>query len=65
MGEFTRVFYIRKIFVVGNNRNRERGALKIMFPLRKSKNECEEFVVVDIIVAFSEGECFKEVSIRI
>ena len=34
MGEFTRVLYIRKIFVVSNDGNRERGALKIVFPLR-------------------------------
>ena len=64
-GEFTRVFYMRKIFVVGNNGNGKRGALKIMFPLRKSKNNCKEFMVVNIIVAFGEGERFREVSTRI
>ena len=64
MGEFTRVLYIRKIFVVSNDGNRERGALKIVFPLRESKNDCKEFVVINIIVAFSEGECFREVSTR-
>ena len=63
-GEFTRVFYIRKIFVVSNNGNREGGALKIMFSLRKSKNDCEEFAVIDIIVSFSKGEHFREVSTR-
>ena len=64
VGEFTRVLYIRKIFVVGNNGNGERGALKIIFPLKKSKNDCKEFTVVNIIVAFSEGEHFREVSTR-
>ena len=60
--EFMRVLYIRKIFVVSNNGNGERGALKIMFPLKKSKNNCKEFVVINIIVAFGEEECFREVS---
>ena len=64
MGEFTRVLYIRKIFVVSNDGNRERGALKIVFPLRESKNDCKEFVVINIIVAFGEGECFREVSTK-
>ena len=63
-GEFTRVLYIRKIFVVSNDGNGERGALKIVFSLRESKNDCKEFVVVNIIVVFSEGECFREVSTR-
>ena len=60
--EFTRVLYIRKIFVVGNDGNGERGALKIVFPLRESKNDCKKFTVVNIIVAFGEEECFREVS---
>ena len=64
VGEFTRVLYIRKIFVVSNDGNGERGALKIVFSLRESKNDCKEFVVVNIIVVFSEGECFREVSTR-
>ena len=64
MEEFTRVLYIRKIFVVGNDENRERGALKIMFPLRESKNDYKEFAVVNIIVAFGEGECFRKISTR-
>ena len=61
-GKFMRVLYIRKIFVVGNDGNGERGALKIMFSLRESKNNCKEFAVVNIIVAFGKGDCFREVS---
>ena len=64
MGEFTRVLYIRKIFVVGNDGDGERGALKIVFPLRESKNDCKEFAGINIIVVFDEGECFREVSTR-
>ena len=63
-GEFMRVLYIRKIFVVGNNGNGERDALKIMFPLRQSKNDCKEFMVINIIVAFGKGERVREVSTR-
>ena len=63
--EFLRILYIQKIFVVGNDGNGEKGALKIVFSLRKSENDDKEFVVVNIIVALGEGECFREVGTRI
>ena len=50
--------------MVGNDGNGKRGALKIVFSLRESKNDGKELVVVNIIVAFSEGECFREVGTR-
>ena len=63
--EFLRIPYIQKIFVVGNDGNRKKGALKIVFSLRKSENDSKEFVVINIIVAFGERECFREVGTRI
>ena len=62
--EFSRILYIKKIFVVGNDGNGERGALKIVFPLRESKNDGKEFMVINIIVVLGEGECFREVGTR-
>ena len=62
--EFSRILYIRKIFVVGNDGNGERDALKIVFPLRETKNDSKELTVINIIVALGEGECFREVGTR-
>ena len=50
--------------MVGNDGNGERGALKIVFPLRESKNDGKEFMVINIIVVLGEGECFREVGTR-
>ena len=59
--EFVRVLEIGQVLVVGEDRDRVRGPLEILLPFHKSKDDCEEFPVIDIIVPLSQGEGFGEV----
>ena len=50
-----------EIFMIGDDGDGKRSSLKIVFPLRESKDGHKQFLVINIIVSFGEGECFGEV----
>ena len=47
--------------MISDDGDSKRSSLKIVFPLGESKDDRKQFLVVNIIVSFSEGECFGEV----
>ena len=42
--------------MINDDRDRVWGALEILLPFRKCKDDSEEFPVIDVIVSFSWGE---------
>ena len=48
--------------MVSENRDRMWGALEVLFPLRQSEDDSEEFTIVDVIVSFHSREGLREVS---
>ena len=61
MVEILRLVEVGQVFMVGENLNWERGALKIVVPGVKTMDDSKEFSVVDVIVSFSGGERLGEV----
>ena len=61
MRELARIFDIGEVFVVDDDRNRMWGALKVMFPFRKCKDNSKEFPIINVIVLFCQGEGFGEI----
>ena len=59
--EFARALDVREILVVCDNRNGVWGALEVLFPFRKGKNDGKEFSVINVIVMFHWGEHLGEV----
>ena len=55
------VFDIREILMISDDGDSKRSSLEVVFPLSESKDDCKQFSVVNIVVSFSEGECFGEV----
>ena len=56
--EFMGVFDVGEIFVIGDDGDSKRSSLEIVFPFSESKDDHKQFSVINIIVSFSEGECF-------
>ena len=52
---------IGQVFVVGEDLYQERGAMEVMTPRLQGTNDGEEFVVIDVIVAFGRGKRLREV----
>ena len=44
--EFVRIFKIRQILMVGENRDRMGGALQILFPFCQGKDNSEKFPII-------------------
>ena len=59
-----RVLDIREVFVVSDDGHRVQGALQVLFPFRKGKNDGKELSVVDVIIMLSWKERLGEVSTR-
>ena len=51
-GEFARVFEIREVPVIGEDGDGVRSPLQVLFPFHKSKDNGEEFSIVNVVVAF-------------
>ena len=47
--------------MIGDDGDSKRSSLEVVFPLSESKDDHKQFSVVNVIVAFGEGECFGEV----
>ena len=65
MREFVRIFKIRQILMVSENRDRMGGALQILFPFSQGKDDSKKFPIIDVIVLLCSGEGFGEVSTRV
>ena len=63
--EFVRIFKIRQMLMVGENRDRMGGALQILFAFCQGKDDSEKFPIIDVIVALHSGEGLGEVSARV
>ena len=60
--EFVRVFEIGQVLMIGENRDRVRSPLQVLFPLSKSEDNRKEFPIIDVVVTLSQGEGFGRVS---
>ena len=49
--------------MIGDDGDRMRGALEVMLPFREGEDDSKEFSVINVIVALSEREGFREVGI--
>ena len=47
---------VRQVLVVCESLDGERGAMEVMPPRFQSADDCEEFVVVDVVVPFCRNE---------
>ena len=56
--EFTGVFDVGEIFVIGDDGDGKRSSLEKVFPFSESKDDHKQFSVINIIVLFSKGERF-------
>ena len=60
--EFARVFEIGQVLMIGEDRDRVRSSLEVLFPLSKSKDNSKEFPIIDVIVALGQREGLGKVS---
>ena len=60
--EFVRVFEIGQVLMIGEDRNRVRSPLQVLFPLSKSKDNSKEFPIIDVVVVLSQREGLGKVS---
>ena len=56
---------ILEVFVVSEDGDRMRGSCEEVSPVVKASDNSEEFMVVDVIVAFGLVECFRVVAHRL
>ena len=59
--EFTGVLDVGDILVVGDDGDGKRSSLEVVFLLGESKDDCKQFLVINIVVSFGKGEHFGEV----
>ena len=52
---------VRQVLVVSEDLDREGGSVEIVSPGLQSMDDCEEFLVVDVIVPFSQDKRLGEV----
>ena len=50
--EFARVLEIRQILVIGEDRDRVRSPLQVLFPFNKGEDNSKELVIIDVVVSF-------------
>ena len=47
--------------MIGDDGDSKRSSLEVVFPLSESKDDHKQFLVINIVVLFGEGEHFGEV----
>ena len=60
--EFARVFEIGQVLMIGEDRDRVRSSLEVLFPLSKSKDNSKEFPIIDVVVVLGQREGLGKVS---
>ena len=60
--EFVRIFQVGQVLVVGEDRNGMGSPLQILFPFCKDEDDSKEFLIIDVIISFSNGEGLGKVS---
>ena len=51
--EFARVFEIRQILMIGEDRDRVRSPLQVLFPFNKGEDNSKELLIIYVVVSFS------------
>ena len=60
--EFARVFKIRQILMICEDRDRVRSPLQVLFPFNKGEDNSKEFPIIYVVVSFSRREGLGKVS---
>ena len=60
--EFARVFEIGQVLVIGEDRDRVRSPLQVLFPLSKSEDNSKKLLIIYVIVSFGRREGLGKVS---
>ena len=60
--EFARVFEIGQVLMIGEDRDRVRSPLQVLFPFSKSEDNSKEFLIIDVVVALGQREGLGKVS---
>ena len=63
--EFARVLEIGQVLMIGEDGDRVRSSLQILFPFRESKDNSKEFPIIDVIVALGQREGLGKISARV
>ena len=61
-GEFTGIFEVGQVLVIGDEGDRMGCTLNVLSPLSEGKDDRKEFPVVDVVVSFGGKESSREVS---
>ena len=56
-----RLSEVREVLVVGEDLDRERGAMEVVAPSFQGANDSKEFTVVDVVISFRGGERLRKV----
>ena len=59
--QFVGVLDIEEVFVVGDNGDRVRGSLDVLFSFLKCEDDGKEFTIIDVIVLFCRDKCLREI----
>ena len=52
--EFARDFEIGQVLVIGEDRDRVRSPLQVLFPLSKSEDNGKEFPIIDVVITLGQ-----------
>ena len=65
MGKRLRFLEVSQVLVIHEDHDGVSGASEILMPFGESVYDCEEFTIIDVVVAFSGGEYFGDVGARV
>ena len=51
--------------MIGEDRDRVRSPVQVLFPLSKSKDNSKEFPIIDVVVMLGQGEGLGKISARV
>ena len=59
-----RLSEVREVLVVGEDLDRERGAMEVVVPSFQGVNDSKKLTVVDVVIPFRGGERLRKVGTR-
>ena len=65
MRKFAGVFEVGQVLVISDDGDWMGGTLNVLSPFGESKDDCEEFPVIDIVVSVGRKESMREVCARV
>ena len=63
-GEFTGIFEVGQVLVIGDDGDRMGCTLNVLTPFSEGKDNCKEFPIVDVIVSFGREKSARKVGAR-